>query len=563
MPDQTLRDYYDRRRKAMKQEHVSFLDHYRELADFIRPRRGRFLVSDRNKGDRRWSNIINSRGTQALGVATAGLFNGIMSPTRPWMQIGTEDVGINEFGPHRDWLWLLQQKLYRRFTMSNLYTMSPVMIGELLLFGTGCMSDVDDNRDGARFYAHTVGSYQIAQDDRLEVNAVSREYEMTAEQIIGQFSRSPRDINPDISIQVRTAYDRGNYDVWFPVVQVVDANPLIGVRRRPFRGMPFRSVYYEPGNNIKEAFLSMKGFRQFPFYVPRWDMTGEDIYGTDCPGMVALGDVRGLQLEEKRKAQGIDKMVNPPLHGPPSLRNVPINSLPGGSTIYDAQGTQGLRAVYDVQLRINELVQDMDRVEARINEAFFVELFQAITNMEGVQPRNQLELTQRNQERLLRLGPMLERFHGEFLNMLVDRNIERIFEAGEMPPAPPDLQGRPLVPRYVSTLAMAQQATTTGNIDRLLGYIGGLAQVGYPRSIDKFDADQSVDEYAALIGAPPQLIKSDKAVAEKRKIEDQQAQQAQQMAMASEGADAAAKLGSVKADSIAGKVMEKQGAIDE
>ena len=37
--------------------------------------------------------------------------------------------------------------------------------------------------------------------------------------------------------------------------------------------------------------------------------------------MDALGDAKALQLKELRKAEAIDKVVNPPLIAPTSLRN--------------------------------------------------------------------------------------------------------------------------------------------------------------------------------------------------------------------------------------------------
>ena len=85
--------------------------------------------------------------------------------------------------------------------------------------------------------------------------------------------------------------------------------------------------------------------------------------------------------------------------------------------------------------------------------------------MEGVQPRNQLELTPRNQERLLQLGPTLERQFGEFLDPLISRTFNQMIRVPDLvPPPPPELENRPLKPRYISTLAMAQQVISTGNI---------------------------------------------------------------------------------------------------
>ncbi|MEN8146330.1 MAG: portal protein, partial [Campylobacterota bacterium] len=107
-----------------------------------------------------------------------------------------------------------------------------------------------------------------------------------------------------------------------------------------------------------------------------------------CPAMTSLGDIKGLQIEEKRKAQAIAKMVNPPLHGPASLRDKPISSIPGGASTYDTgQGQEKLSPIYQTDPRVQELMLDIEKVEGRIDKAFFVDLFMAISNMEGIQPK--------------------------------------------------------------------------------------------------------------------------------------------------------------------------------
>ncbi len=179
------------------------------------------------------------------------------------------------------------------------------------------------------------------------MDTIVREFEMTVAQIVSKFSPSRDEVGKNISAAVRSQYDRGNYHAWYPVIHFVGPNQDYRPGRLAPRYRPYKSCYYEPGNVDKDAFLRQGGYYEFPFYAPRWETTYEDIYGTSCPGMVALGDIRQLQLQEKRKAQGIDKMVSPPLHGPPALKNAVINNLPGLATIYDTGGTdRGLRPVY-------------------------------------------------------------------------------------------------------------------------------------------------------------------------------------------------------------------------
>ena len=502
---------YINRVGGMKRLRSSFDDHYLDLANFVTPRRGRFNNgSERNRSARSyWSEIINSRGTQALRTAQAGMFNGIMSPSRPWFQLRLEDPALTEFRPVKQYLFDTRNVMLDLFNATNLYHAAPLMLKEQIQFGTACMSHEDSVLNFAHFQTHTVGSYYIEHDDEQRVNAVAREFEMNCFQIIKKFSPSLRDINQDISTEIRTAYDNGEYDRMFKVVHFVFENPdYIPDSRKPME-RKYLSVYFEEASSGNDKYLAKKGHDFFPFYCPRWDTTNEDIYGTDCPGMSVLGDVRQLQFQEKRKAQGLDKIVHPPLHGPSALKNSPIRNLPGGVTLYDSiSNSQGLRSVYELNLPLQHMVVDMEKVEGRINEGYFVDLFLAISAMDGIQPRNELELTQRNQERLLQLGPVLEREFTEFLDPLIERTYIQAERAGLLPPLPPELDNDNtfITPKYVSSLAIAQRMVATGAIERLANFTGALAGLGFEEALDRFDVDEAVDEWASLSGVPPSVV---------------------------------------------------------
>lgn len=503
----TKRDYFTKRLSSMDKEFSSFRSHYKELSDAVEPRKGRFFISDRDRGERRNKHIINSRATQALRSASSGIFAGVMSPARPWFKLETLDDDMMRISSVKQWLFEVERLMRTIFLESNLYSMAPVALGELLLFGTAAMSHVDDFENVARFYTHTAGSYYIAQNNRFEVDTFAQKKELPVKQIVQEFGL------PNVSVAVKDKYDRGDYETWFPVVQFIEPNPNFDTRKDEAKFKAFRSVWYEPGNDANpHQFLREGGFDEFPVHVPRWSVTGEDIYGTNSPAMVALGDAKGLQIMEKRKAQGIDKMVNPPLKGPPSIRDVPITSLPGGVNIYDSDGQhEGLTTLYQVDPRLQEMRVEIDASERRINEAFFVDLFLAITDMQGVQPRNQLELSQRNSERLLMLGPPLERIQLELLSKIIDRQFNQIIRADILPEPPPELQGQAIGIRYISALAMAQRSVEVATIERAAAFVGGLAQID-EQVVDKFNADEAFEKYTQMTGTVPSIVVSDEDV---------------------------------------------------
>jgi hypothetical protein len=539
MPEQSGVKALNQRFGSMTQERTSFIDHWKELSEFVQPRKGRFYLTDRNKGEKAYQRVINSAAGYALKVARAGMFSGVMSPATQWFSLVVDDPGLRERPAVKEYLYQLEGVLNRVFSSSNLYNMAPVMLGEMIQFGTGCLYQEDDFEDVSRFYAHTIGSYAISQNAKFKVDTVAREWQMTALQMVRQFGYE------NCSQQVKTAYDNSNYDGWFDVRHMVQPNEDYAPNGKLSRAKRFVSIYWEPGES-GEKYLRKAGYTRFPYYVPRWDLTGEDIYGTDCPGMTALGDVKGLQIGERRIAQAIDKLVNPPLKGPASLRNQPISQLPGGSTLYDADGSgEGLAPIYEVKPDVAALGNNLSRIESRINRAYYVDLFLAISNMDGVQPRNQLELSQRNQERLLQLGPVLIQLFGEFLNPLIDNTLDRLYEldriagGGKVLPVPPEeLRGREIKPEYISTLAVAQRAAGLGNIERVATFQGGLMQAGLSDG-RKFNGDEAIDTYAEQLRIPPSIIRADDVVAAERQAAQEAQQQAATMQQMGEAADAA------------------------
>jgi hypothetical protein len=141
------------------------------------------------------------------------------------------------------------------------------------------------------------------------------------------------------------------------------------------------------------------------------------------------------------------------------------------------------------------------------------------------------------------LGPVLERILSsrEGLGSAIDRVWGIMWRGGLLQPPPQSLgnQAAHIQVDYISMLAMAQKGIGTAAIEKLWGFAGNLAAVR-PDILDKLDADQTVDEYAAALGVPPAIVVGDEEVAKLRAQRAEQAQ-AQQMAQAVPPAADAAK----------------------
>lgn len=523
----TPRDRLYSRWGQLKTERSTYWSHWKEISDYLLPRSGRFFVTDRNKGERRHNNIYDSTGTRALRVLGAGLMGGATSPARPWFRLATADPDLMDFAPVKLWLSQVQRGMLDIFQRSNTYRALHSMYEEIGAFGTGASVVMDDFDDVIRHHVLTTGEYAIAQNYRGEIVTLYREFEKTVGELVGEFGIE------NVSHTVKNLHDRGSLDTWVPIIHAIEPRVDRDARLRDAKNMPFMSCYFEVGQDSTK-FLRESGFKQFPALVPRWSVTGGDIYGSS-PGMEALGDVKQLQHEQLRKAQGIDYMTKPPLQAPSSMKNHMIDTLPGGTTYVDMAGpSAGVKTMFEVRLDLNHLLADIQDVRGRINQTFYTDLFLMLASA----PRNNMtatEVAERHEEKLLMLGPVLERLHNELLDPLIERTFARMIEAGLVPPPPEELQGVDLNVQYVSMLAQAQRAVATNGVDRFVGNLGAVAAIK-PDVLDKFDSDKWADAYSDMLGIDPELIVPNEQVALIRNARAQAAAAAQQQAQMAQAA---------------------------
>ena len=525
-PKSIPRDKLYTRWGQLKQERASWWMHWQEITQNLLPRSGRYFVQDRDKGWRRHNNIYDNTGTRALRVLGAGMMAGATSPARPWFRLATADPDLNSYMPVKLWLDDTTKRMQTVFQKSNTYRSLHQLYEELGAFGTGASIILPDFKNVIHHYPLTTGEYCIATDYQGRVNTLYREFQKTVGEVVKEFGYK------NCSITVQNLFDRGTLDAWITLIHAIEPREdrERDTRKRDNMNMAYKSVYFEVGGN-PDKFLSESGFQDFPAVVPRWATAGGDIYG-NSPGMEALGDIKQLQHEQLRKAQAIDFQTKPPLQVPTSMKNRDVENLPGGITFIDsASPSAGIKTMFDVNLRLDFLLNDNHDVRERIRGAFYADLFMMLANATDTR-MTATEVAERHEEKLLMLGPVLERLHNELLDPLIDITFTQLMQAGALLPPPPELQGMDLSVEFVSMLAQAQRAIGTNSIDRFVGNLGQVASIK-PEVLDKFDPDQWVDAYSDMLGVDPKLIVAGDKVAMIRSARAQAMQeqmQAQQQA---------------------------------
>ena len=533
MDDRSKKQQNTKRWGALKSERSSWVNHWSEIAGYLLPRSGRFLVSDRNKGQKKHNNIYDSTATRALRVLGAGLMGGATSPARPWFRLGTPDPELMKFEPVKLWLNDVNVRMLYVFQRSNTYRALHSMYEEMGAFGTAASVFMDSYENVVHHYPLTIGEYALATDYTGRVNTLFREFDKTVSDLVAEFGYE------NCSARVRSMYDQGNYDKWVTVLHAIQPRYERDMNKKDAKNMAFSSCYHELGAG-DDTILRESGMKSFRALTPRWAVTGGDVYGHG-PGMEALGDIKQLQHEQLRKAECIDYQTKPPLQVPAGMKDRDLDRLPGGISFIDnmANGAT-VKTMFDVRLDLNHLLMDIQDVRNRVNETFYTNLFMMLANQSDAR-MTATEVAERHEEKLLMLGPVLERLHNELLDPMINLTFERMIEANLVPPPPEELQGQDLNVEFVSMLAQAQRAVATNGVDRFMLNLGQVAQFK-PDVLDKIDTDAWADSYSDMLGVDPHLIVGSDKVALVRKARNEANAKMQQSAMLEQSANAANKL---------------------
>ena len=518
----------------MKLERESYYAHWKKITDTLLPRSGRYFLEDRNDGERRNTDINASTATRALNILAAGMMAGMSSPARKWFNLGLADRDLMQYQPVKEWLNQAAEVLREVFSRSNVYRVLHGLYEEMGAFGTGCAYIFRDNKDLIRLYPQTIGEFYLGQSNRYEIDTIYREFQMQISPLVQEFGYDK------VSKTAQMHYDKNQMDEWVTVLHAIQPRKERDLNKSDNINMPWESIFIEPGQDNNQT-LRESGFTQFPALTPRWIVRGGDVYGSDCPGMTALGDILQLQDDQLKKAKGIDYQADPPLQVPTALRGSE-DVLPGGISYYDpAAPTGGIRSSFEVNLNLQHLLEDILDVRGRINSAFFVDMFQMISSQQRMQPETAREVQEKHEEKLLILGPVLERNQNELLDPLIDNAFMIALQEGQFPPPPEELQGQDINIEYISMLAQAQKAVGIGSLDRIVGTVGQMAAVK-PEALDKLNTDEIIDEYSNMLGIAPNLIVANEDVAMIRQDRAAAQAQAEQMAMIPEAAKTAKTL---------------------
>ena len=532
--DRDYRKRCDGMLMGMRVNRYSWWTHWREIADYLLPRRYRWLITPnmQSRGSPINQHILDSTGTLAARNLAAGLMSGVSSPTRRWFDLRVGTIDTTQTSPISLWLAEVHRLMTMVFAGSNFYSSMAILYLDLVVFGTAVMLIYEDHDEMIRCHNPCLGEYYLTNGPTNRPETFGREFTYTIQQLVEEFGRE--NCPPDIVALFDQADGSGK------TKEVVVAH-LIEPNKDPAKwGFPshfkWREAYWiwqstspQGGVSPQQGFLRKKGYHECPFIAVRWDLVSNDPYGRS-PGMDALPDIKQLQLETRRKAQAIDKMVNPPMVADIQLKNQPASLLPGGVTYVSGMttGKVGFASAYTVDPKLREMMEDLNEVKERIKTIFYNNLFQMISQFEPKSNITAVEIDARRSEQMIMLSPVLERLNEEGLKKIIDRTYGIVERAGILPEAPPEIAGAEINVDFISMLEQAQDASAAAGIERVFGMVGNLVGVTGPDVMDNVDVDYGIQKYSSLLNNDPKLIRAPQQLEVIRQKRAQEAQMAQQ-----------------------------------
>jgi len=493
---------------------------WRAVSRYLLPARGVWNRTSKPR-KRRVTNsaVVNPEAEDALYVLTSGFHGALTSPSRPWFRLDWSDSKVKEVEELKAWLQECERRMHAALQQSNFYPAIESAYIEIAGFGINSMF-IGSNNDGTDipFYFEplTAGEYSYAYGKLGQLAVYCRVIFMSQRQIVSTYKKAPRKLKNRVKLNASG-------------VDIVDRS-ILEIILQGEGDKPFKRFTYlledEKGFTSSEAPLASESFYEMPYVVGRWSSVARDTYALG-PGVRAIPSVKSLQEVEKSIYMAAHKMVDPPTMAPATLRGK-LNTLPGGKNYY-MNPNDKIESLYNFRFDIQGAAAVADRISKRITNIFYNDIFLTGSRDPNASPYKATEVQAREQEKMLRLGPVVERLQHEFLKPIVERCFNIMLRGGYFPelnPALAKMAGAYNI-SIVSPLATAQRAVALQGITSFLSFIGQAAQFK-PDIMDNVDVDEAARDFGDITGVRYGILRPESAVKEIRATRAKM--QAQQMA---------------------------------
>ena len=484
--------------------------HWQEVADYFLTRKSD-ITERHTKGDKRNLQVFDATGTHSLELLASSLHGCLTSASSKWFSLRFKNSAVNEDDTAKEWLEDSAGKMFLAFHRSNFQQEIFEAYHDLICFGTAAMFIEADDDDMIRFSTRHIKEIYIAENGKGLVDCIYRRFTITAKAAADKFGLE------NLSRNLQAIYKNSMFDE-VELCHVVKPRDIYDPRKIDKKNMPYVSTYFEMET---DHIISHGGFREFPYVVPRWLKSSNEVYGRS-PAQNSLPDIKVLNKMVEIQLQAAAKQINPPLLIPDDSAILPVRTAPGSLNFYRSGSRDKIEPLNIGANNPLGLNLEQQRRES-IGKAFHID---QLLIQESPRQMTATEVQTRQDEKLKILGPVMGRLQSEMLNPLIVRVFQIMLRGNHFIQAPPILANQEIEIEYVSPMALAMKSQQLSGIMRGMEIFGSLSQT-MPVT-DYIDENGLVKELIDILGLSAKMIKSDDEVQEIRaNRQEQQMQQAQ------------------------------------
>ena len=502
-----------------EQKASNFRNLYQEVADHMLPRENQ-IIGVRTPGEDKSQQIFDPTAMLDLQDMASGLSAAFFPPGELAFGLTVKNREIANRDEVKRYLALAAQIAHDELFGSNFMLQLNETLSSLIGFGTGNM--FSEWKLGLNYKDWDVSFYTIKQNSSGLVDTILLKYPLTARQAIQEF----RDDAGAKVLEDSTNPEResNKYDFIHRVGPRKERNRKF----TDFLNMPFESVFV----NVKEQILVDEGgFDEFPFAVPRWKKSSNEVWGRG-QGTVALSITKTLQQMYADFIECGNKWNNPPRQSLANAVEGTVDVRPGANNIVtqiDAIKAldQGIRGNFPITKEMLEFVQNI------VHRIFFVDVFAPLAHLTGDR-RNMLEIRERIKQAMKKLAGPIYRLQSELFTPVITRSVLLLIRNGVIPRPPAILEGRGFGIEYISELALAMRDQQSRAFQQFAGLVSELDPV-FPGAKDIINIDRALPDIAFTFGLKAEHLSTQEEITEAREarriaLEQQQALEAARVA---------------------------------
>jgi hypothetical protein len=442
---------------------------WQEIMENCVPRKGDILIQ-LTPGDKRGNELFDSTAITSLQLLTGALHSMLTNQTTRFFDLVFGDPYLDDDDEVQRWLQIVANKMYAVINGSNFQTEVHELYLDECSIGTACMFIGEHEDRVVHFNARSMKEIYCKENNLGLIDIVHREFKWDIRQIIQEFGED------SISENMRRLYKSGNDDE-FCILHAVEPESDSG------KYFGFKSIYL-----LKEEkhILNRKGFKEFPFVVPRWTKTTGETYGRG-PGGDVLPDVKMVNKMMEDMIKAANKNLDPSMAVVDDGVIGKVRLTPGGLTVVRAGLEDPIRPLIPGGIRMEFTDRLIESVQAKIRAGFYVDQLQ----LNNGPQMTATEVNQRTEEKLRLMGPVLGRQHFEFLRPLIERVFGIMVRKGLIPEAPEKISGKRFDVKYSSLIARAQRMNDAGNLTRAIAAASPIINA-IPSTLDNINGDRAV-----------------------------------------------------------------------